>query len=62
MELFLGEDAFLPQPVSGAEAVEARGEGRLTTGLPWMFLLVGLALVVVLSTNERLLSRLEVSR
>jgi hypothetical protein len=62
MELFLGEDAFLPQPVSGDEAVEARGEGRLTTGLPWLFLLVGLGLVVVLATNERLLARLEVSR
>jgi hypothetical protein len=62
MELFLGADAFLPQPVSGEEAVKTRGEGRLTTGLPWLFLLVGLGLVVALATNERMLSRLEVSR
>jgi hypothetical protein len=62
MELFLGADAFLPQPVSGEEAVKARGEGSLTTGLPWLFLLVGLVLVGVLATNERMLARLEVSR
>jgi hypothetical protein len=62
LELFVGDDAFLPEPVSGAEAVEARGEGRLTTGLPWMFLLVGLVLVLLLATNERMLARLEVSR
>jgi hypothetical protein len=62
IELFVGSDAFLPEPVSGAEAVKARGEGRLTTGLPWLFLLVGLVLVAVLATNERLLARLEVAR
>jgi hypothetical protein len=62
MELFLGADAFLPEPVSGAEAVQARGEGSLTTGLPWLFLLVGLLLVGVLATNERMLARLEVGR
>ena len=62
LELFLGADAFLPEPVSGAEAVKARGEGRVTTGLPWLFLLVGLGLVLVLATNERALARLETSR
>jgi hypothetical protein len=61
MELFVGEDAFLPEPVSGEEAVQTRGEGRLTTGLPWVFLLVGLGLVLALATNERLLARLEPS-
>jgi len=60
--LFTGEDAFLPEPVSGEEAVQARGEGRVTTGLPWVFLLVGLGLVLVLATNERMLARLETSR
>jgi len=60
LELLLGGDTFLPQPVSGAEAVRARGEDRLTTGLPWMFLLVGVALVAVLAVNERALARLEV--
>lgn len=62
IELFLGGDAFLPAPVSGEEAVKARGEGRLTTGLPWVFLLVGLGLVLALATNERMLARLEVTR
>jgi hypothetical protein len=62
LELFVGADAFLPEPVSGAEAVETRGEGRLTTGMPWMFLLVGLVLVLLLATNERMLARLEVRR
>jgi hypothetical protein len=60
--LFTGEDAFLPEPASGEEAVKARGEGRVTTGLPWVFLLVGLGLVLVLATNERMLARLETSR
>jgi hypothetical protein len=62
MELFLGADAFLPEPVSGAEAVRARGEGRVTTGLPWLFLLVGLGLVLALAANERVLARLETGR
>ena len=62
LELFVGDEGFLPEPVSGAEAVQARGEGRLTTGLPWLFLLAGLLLVLVLATNERMLARLEVSR
>jgi hypothetical protein len=60
MELFLGGDAFLPEPVSGAEAVQARGEGNLTTGIPWWFVLVGVVLVLALALNERALARLEV--
>jgi hypothetical protein len=60
MELFLGGDAFLPEPVSGAEAVKARGEGSLTTGIPWWFVLVGVVLVLALALNERALGRLEV--
>ena len=60
MELLLGGDVFLPEPVSGSEAVQARGEGRITTGLPWVFLLVGLVLVAGLALNERALARLEV--
>ena len=42
--------------------MQAPGEGSLTEGLPWVFLLVGLVLVLALATNERLLARLEVSR
>lgn len=61
IELFVGSDAFLPEPVSGQEAVKARGEDRVTTGLPWIFLLVGLGLVLALAANERLLTRLEVA-
>jgi hypothetical protein len=61
IELFVGGDAFLAEPVSGEQAVRARGEGRITTGLPWLFLLVGLGLVAVLAANERLLARLEVA-
>jgi hypothetical protein len=60
MELFLGGDAFLPEPVSGEEAVQARGEGSLTTGIPWWFVLVGVVLVFALAVNERALARLEV--
>lgn len=46
--------------MGGQEAVKAPGEESIVTGLPWLFLLGGFGLVVVLATNERLLSRLEV--
>ena len=59
IELFVGGDAFLPQPTSGEEAVKARGEGSITTGIPWWFVLVGLVLVLTLALNERMLVRLE---
>ena len=62
IELLVGDQALLPEPESGEEAVQAPGEGRLTEGLPWVFLLVGLVLVLALATNERMLARLEVSR
>jgi hypothetical protein len=62
IELLLGGDALLPEPVSGEEAVQAPGEASVATDLPWLFLLVGLGLVLVLATNERMLARLEVSR
>ena len=42
--------------------MRAPGEDRLTTGLPWVFLLIGLVLVLTLAANERVLARLEVSR
>jgi hypothetical protein len=60
LELFVGDDAFLPEPVSGAEAVKTRGEGSITTGIPWSFVLLGLVLVLGLAVNERALARLEV--
>ncbi len=62
IELLLGGSALLPEPVSGEKAVEAPGEQSIVTGLPWTFLAVGLVLVLALAANERLLSRLEVSR
>lgn len=62
VEQLLGGDALLPEPVSGEEAVRARGEGSVTTGLPFAFLVVGSILVLALATNERTLARLEVGR
>jgi hypothetical protein len=62
IELLLGGSALLPEPVSGEEAVKAPDEERIVTHLPWLFLLVGLGLVLVLATNERILSRLEVTQ
>lgn len=62
VEQLLGGDALLPEPVSGEEAVKARGEESLATGLPFAFLVVGLILILVLAANERTLARLEVSR
>lgn len=61
MELLLGGSALLPEPVSGEKAIEAPGERSIATGLPWAFLAIGFVLVLVLATNERLLTRLEVS-
>jgi hypothetical protein len=62
IELLLGGSALLPEPVSGEEAVKAPDEERIVTHLPWLFLLVGLGLVLMLATNERILSRLEVTQ
>jgi hypothetical protein len=62
IDRLLGAEVFLDEPQSGEEAVKAPGEESVVTGLPWVFLLVGLVLVLVLATNERLLARLEVSR
>ena len=62
IQQLLGEQSLLPQPESGEEAVRAPGEESLTAGLPWLFLALGLVLVGVLATNERLLARLELSR
>jgi hypothetical protein len=62
VEQLLGGKALLPEPESGEQAVRAPGEDRLTTGLPWVFLLIGLVLVLALAANERVLARLEVSR
>ena len=62
IELLLGGSALLPEPVSGDTAVETPGEESIVTGLPWAFLAIGLVLVLALATNERFLSRLEVSR
>ena len=58
----LGAQSLLPEPTSGQEAVRAPGENSLAAGLPWLFLGLGLVLVVALAANERLLARLEVSR
>ena len=60
VEQLLGSAALLPEP-NEAEAVRAPGESILGD-LPWVFLLAGLGLVVLLATNERLLARLEVLR
>jgi hypothetical protein len=62
IELLAGGKALLPEPESGEEAVRAPGEQSIASGLPWLFVLVGVVLVVALATNERLLARLEVSR
>lgn len=62
IEQLLGDRSLLPEPGSGEQAVRAPGEESLTAGLPWLFLALGLGLVAVLATNERLLARLEVSR
>jgi hypothetical protein len=61
IQQLLGDQSLLPEPKSGDEAVRAPGEGSLTAGLPWLFLGLGLILVLVLAANERLLARLEVN-
>jgi hypothetical protein len=58
IEQLVGSDAFLSEPEEeGVQAPEAR---RITAAAPWLFLLAAGLLVVLLTTNERVLSRLEV--
>lgn len=61
VEQLIGRSAFLPEPEE-AEAVQTPAEKSIVGDLPWAFLLVGAVLVLVLATNERLLSRLEVGQ
>jgi hypothetical protein len=57
----VGDSAFLRE--SSAASPVAAPEGRsVRHALPWRFVLVVLAFVFMLATNERLLSRLEVRR
>jgi hypothetical protein len=60
VQQLLGAQSLLPEPKSGEEAVRAPGESSIATGLPWLFLCLGLVLVLVLAANERVLARLEV--
>jgi hypothetical protein len=62
VEQLVGDQSLLPAPESGEEAVRAPGEDNFAAGLPWLFLGFGLVLVLVLAANERVLTRLEVSR
>jgi hypothetical protein len=62
IQQLLGEQSLLPEPKSGEQAVQAPGEKTFAAGLPWLFLGLGLVLVLVLATNERVLARLEVGR
>jgi len=62
IQQLVGAQSLLPDPRSGEEAVRAPGENSLGVGLPWLFMGLGLVLVLVLAANERLLARLEVSR
>ena len=61
VEQLVGRSAFLPEPKS-SQAVRTPAEESLVGDLPWAFLFVGLALVALLATNERMLARLEVRR
>lgn len=60
VEQLVGSEAFLSEPEQ--EGVRAPEERRITSAAPWLFLLAAALLVVLLSANERVLSRLEVRR
>jgi hypothetical protein len=56
----VGSDAFAQEPEK--EAVRAPDERSIAAAAPWLFLLAGGLLVVMLATNEGLLTRLEAGR
>ena len=57
VEQLVGSGAFLSEPEEeGVQAPEAR---RISSAVPWVFLLAALLLVGLLTVNERLLPRLE---
>lgn len=60
IEQLLGADSFVETPER--RTVRTAEEDRLASAAPWLFVLTGALLIVVLSANERLLSRLEVGR
>jgi hypothetical protein len=61
IEQLTGPSALLRDP-GEAGAVRAPEERSLRGAAPWIFVLVGALLVVLLAANERTLSRLEVGR
>lgn len=62
IEQLVGSDTFLAEPNAEAEAVQTQNERSLVDAVPWTFVLASGLLVLLLATNERLLSRLEVRR
>ena len=60
VEQLVGSDAFLSEPEQ--EGVRAPEERRITSAAPWLFVLAAALVVMLLATNERVLSRLEFGR
>jgi hypothetical protein len=60
IEQLVGSGAFLSEPEE--EGVRAPESRSITASAPWLFLLAAGLLVVLLTTNERVLARLEVRR
>jgi hypothetical protein len=60
VEQLTGSGAFLSEPEE--QGVRTPGQRSFVPGLPWLFLVAGGLLVVLLSTNEWVLNRLEVRR
>ncbi|MGH3132478.1 MAG: vWA domain-containing protein [Gaiellaceae bacterium] len=60
IEQLVGSDAFLSEPEQ--EGVRAPEEQRIASVAPWLFVLAGGLLILLLAANERVLSRLEVRR
>jgi len=60
VERLTGSSAFVSGPEEGA--VQTPEERAFVPGLPWLYLLAGTLLVLLLATNERVLTRLEVRR
>lgn len=60
VEQLVGKDAFLAEPEKEGTAVQALERRTLARSAPWVFILAGGLLVVLLAGNERFLSRLGV--
>jgi hypothetical protein len=60
VEQLVGSDSFVSEPEQ--QTVRTAEEESLISAAPWLFILAGTLIALLLATNERMLARLEVQR